>query len=116
MPSYRLRLVGPTHQLFPNGCPVPLQVSRQLVHGHPVDARAPIVGLHSLPTAGFRFNAFIKFSRSTTSSINCQLPAGLSASLSTTGVTVPSCPSKQASLAPANQKASWFWFSAVSHS
>src|ERR1022692_4930139 len=52
MPSYRPRLVGPTHQLFPNGCPVPLQVSRQLVHGHPVNARAPIVGLHSLQ----RFN------------------------------------------------------------
>src|SRR6266508_2057657 len=57
-----------------------------------------------------RFNASIRFSRSHTSSITRWFSAGLSASLPATGVPVPSCPSKQASLAPANQKASCFWF------
>src|SRR6266566_1330061 len=43
---YRLRLVGPVQQLFPDGWPVLLQVAAELADSHPVDPCATSVGLH----------------------------------------------------------------------
>src|SRR6266849_3488113 len=43
--SYRLRPVGSTEKLFTNRWPVLLQVSWQLLDGHPVDAWTSLVGL-----------------------------------------------------------------------
>ena len=42
-PPHRLRLVGAVKQLSPDRGPVLLQVGRQLVDGHPVDARRALV-------------------------------------------------------------------------
>ena len=47
-PSHRLRFVSPCKKLFADGCPVLLQVSRQRLDRHAVDARTSLVGLHSL--------------------------------------------------------------------
>jgi hypothetical protein len=46
-PSYRLRLIGPVQQLFPDGWPVLFQVSRKVMNGHAVHAGTPLVGLDS---------------------------------------------------------------------
>src|SRR5208283_1224368 len=46
-PPHRLRLVGPTEQLFPDGWPVLLQKSRQFLDRHAVHAGTPLVGLDS---------------------------------------------------------------------
>ena len=45
-PPYRLRLVGPAQQLFPDGWPMLFQVVREFADGHPVDARTTLIGLH----------------------------------------------------------------------
>jgi hypothetical protein len=42
-PQHRLRPVGPVKQPAPDVGPVVLQVERQAVHGHPVDARRALV-------------------------------------------------------------------------
>src|SRR5260370_23415335 len=47
-PPPRFRLVSPTHQLFPDGWPVLLQVILDSDDGHPVNARTTFVGLHPL--------------------------------------------------------------------
>ncbi|HTY83810.1 MAG TPA: recombinase family protein [Silvibacterium sp.] len=47
-PLHRMRLVCPTQQLFADGWPVLPQVNSQRIHRHAVDARAALVGLHSL--------------------------------------------------------------------
>ncbi len=46
--SHRLRLVGPTQQLFADGWPAFLQGAGQLLDRHAVDARTALVGLHPL--------------------------------------------------------------------
>ena len=46
-PPHRLRFIGPSQQLFPDGWPVLLQKRWQLLGGHPVHARAPFIGLDS---------------------------------------------------------------------
>jgi len=52
-PPHRLRLVGPLQQLFPDGWPMLLQVVLQSDDGHPVDARATLIGPH-LPQCGLQ--------------------------------------------------------------
>jgi hypothetical protein len=47
-PLHRLRPVGSTQQLFADRWPMLLQVAGQLTDAHPVDARAALVGPHSL--------------------------------------------------------------------
>ena len=44
-PLHRLRLVGTLEQLRPEGWPVFREVARQLLDGHPVHSRTPLVGL-----------------------------------------------------------------------
>ena len=46
---HRLGSVLSSQQLFPNPRPVLLQVARQIIHGHPVDARASLVGPDPFP-------------------------------------------------------------------
>ena len=46
-PQYRLRLIVPPQQLFPNAWPVLLQMCRQLLDGHAVNASASFIGLNS---------------------------------------------------------------------
>jgi hypothetical protein len=46
---YRLRLVSPVEQLFPDGWPVLTQVVPGLVDGPAIDAGAPFVGADSMP-------------------------------------------------------------------
>ena len=46
-PSHRLRLIGPTQQLFPDSWPVLFQVLWQLLDGHPIHASTPLIGLDS---------------------------------------------------------------------
>ena len=43
-PLHRLGLVRPAQELFPNGRPVFAQVAGEFLDGHPVDARAALVG------------------------------------------------------------------------
>ena len=45
-PSNRLRLVGPTQQLFPDGWPVLFQVAGDFIDGHPIDACTTFISLH----------------------------------------------------------------------
>src|SRR5580704_1421988 len=47
-PPYRLRLVSPVQQLFPDGWPVLIQVILDSADGHSVNARTTLVGLHPL--------------------------------------------------------------------
>ncbi len=47
-PLHRLRLIGPTQQLFPDCRPVLFQIFRQLLNSHPVHAGTPFIGLDSL--------------------------------------------------------------------
>src|SRR5216684_2283248 len=59
---YRLRLVSAVEQLRPDRGPVLLQIGRQVLEGHPVDAWSALVGLHSyqclpqIPTLDYRFH------------------------------------------------------------
>ena len=46
-PPHRLRLIAAVQQLSPDRGPVLLQIGRQVLEGHPVDARGTLVGLHS---------------------------------------------------------------------
>jgi hypothetical protein len=48
---HRLGLVLSSQQLSPNPRPVFLQVTRQIMHGHSVDARVFFVGLRPAPSA-----------------------------------------------------------------
>jgi hypothetical protein len=48
LPFHRLRLVSAVEQLRSYSLPVPGQVLRQLIHGHPVDAGTALVLPHSL--------------------------------------------------------------------
>ena len=43
-PLDRLRVVGPVQKLLPNDRPVLTQVAGEFLNGHPVDARAALVG------------------------------------------------------------------------
>src|SRR5215469_13321140 len=45
-PPHRFRFVSPVQQLFPDGWPVLFQVILDSADGHPVNARATLVGLH----------------------------------------------------------------------
>jgi site-specific DNA recombinase len=46
-PPHRLWLVSALKQLSPDRGPVLLQIRRQVLEGHPIDARGALVGLHS---------------------------------------------------------------------
>src|SRR5262249_4327896 len=89
-PSYRLRLIGSTQQLFPDGWPMLLQVSRKVVNGHSVRPGVPFVRLDSCQC--------LQFSRSQNSSINCSPMARLSVLRFAANDSVPSSEALGASL------------------
>lgn len=89
-PFHRLRLIGPTQQLFPEDWPMLFQVIRRPSTVIPSTPRLPLFALT-------RANACLQFSRSQTSSIHCSSRAGLSVPRFAVSVSVPCADTLRAS-------------------
>jgi hypothetical protein len=101
-PPHRLRFVSPCKKLFADGCPVLLQVSRQRLDRHAVDARTSLVGLHSLESL---HTVVVR----QTSSISCCCIARLSDTRFAVSVSDPPQGTIGVSLRPSSPKASRSW-------